>query len=186
MGRWNEENEVGDFVYYEGRLTEEKGIRLLLDAAAKLPTIPFVLQGAGPMESYVKRRATQLSNVTFVPHTKDQQELMAKRANARIAVLPSLWEEVYPYALLEAQAQARPIVASSRGGIPEIVKDGVSGVLFDPSKPRTLTGAIEGVWDDEERLRAFGKAGYERVRSENDPAKHLSRLLELYKELVKK
>ncbi|MDO8435378.1 MAG: glycosyltransferase family 4 protein [bacterium] len=173
----------GEYVYYAGRFVEEKGMRLLMDAAAKLPTVPFVVQGTGPMESYVKRRAAQLSNVTFLPHTKSPKELMARMANARIVVLPSVWEEVYPYTLLEAQAQGRPIVASARGGIPEIVEDGISGVLFDPSKPHALAGAIEGVWDDEERLHAFGKAGYERVQSENDPAQHLSRLLEVYGEV---
>lgn len=176
--------ELGDYVLYTGRLTEEKGIRLLVKAAAKLEKIPFVIQGTGPLEEWLSDKARKIPNLILKQHTKDPKKLENTRFASRIMVLPSLWHEVYPYALLEAQAQGKPVIASCRGGIPEIIEDGKSGVLFDPTKPDSFIKAIEELWNDKDKLIAFGREGFEAVKKRNDPEKHLEKLVEIYKTLI--
>lgn len=176
-----EESEPGNYVLYFGRLSVEKGLDTLLHAAKKLPEIKFKLAGSGPLAAGFEQMARrhEIGNVEFLPH-KYGGDLWDVVRRAKVVVLPSVWYENYPFSLLEAQIFGKPIIASRIGGIPEIVHDKKNGRFFEPGNADDLAHKIRTLYADDERCRGYGFAARERVRRENNPAKHLEEILKLY------
>jgi glycosyltransferase involved in cell wall biosynthesis len=147
------------FALYFGRLVEEKGVELLLDAAGALGGYPIRKIGDGPDEASLRARAAHegLGNVEFLG-PKWGAELEAILARAAFAVVPSLWHENYPYAINQAFAFGRPVIGSNRGGIPEMVEHEVRGLIFEPEQPGQLAAAIRELAQDPDRARTMGQA----------------------------
>jgi glycogen synthase len=138
-------------VLFAGRLSPEKGIAELVDAAAGMR---LVVAGDGPLRSRVS------GALGFVPH--DELE----RLYARVAVVacPS-HREGFGVVCAEAMAHGRPVVASAVGGLLDLVVDGETGILVPPRDVPALRGALERLLADRELRRRLGNAGRERVRS---------------------
>lgn len=164
---------------YAGRLSEEKGVRLLVDAARLLPDQRLVICGAGPLEGELRARARGLANIEWRGHVP-KADLDRALRDAAVVAVPSLWYENLPYAVAEAQAAGKAVVASRIGGIPELVDDGRDGVLVPPADPRALADAVRGLLADPERARRLGLAGHDRVKTRMDPDAHLERILAHY------
>jgi glycosyltransferase involved in cell wall biosynthesis len=103
---------------------------------------------------------------------------------ATAAVLPALWWENCPMAVLEAGAAGVPVVASAVGGIPELVQDGATGLLVPPGDAVALAAAVTRLARDPQAARDLGRRGWERVRSRHDPDAHVEELLGIYREVV--
>ena len=147
------------------RLHEEKGHRFLFDAIPEIisraGSVVFLLAGDGPhrsaLEADIGRRG--LSEVVrFLGRREDVPELISLSS---VVVLPSLAES-FGFTLLEAMSLGKPVVASTTGGIPEVVLDGENGLLVPPADSRALADAICRVLEDPERAQAFGEAGRRR------------------------
>ena len=146
------EPEEPPHVLYAGRLSEEKGIREL---AAATEGIPRVIVGDGPLRSLVH------DSVGFVPPSA----LGGYLERAAVVVCPS-HREGYGVVAREALAYGRPVVASAVGGLTDVVKDGVTGILVPPQDPDALRGAIERLLDDPELRRSLGAAARELALAE--------------------
>lgn len=177
----NHESKTAEGVLYFGRISEEKGIRTLIDVAGRLPAIPFKIIGDGPMAKWVRAeiRAQGLQNVEC-EGPKYGRALQEEIARARIVVLPSLWPENAPLSVLEAMATGKPVVASRIGGIPEIVRDGKTGVLTPPDDARMLAETLRRLYQDADRLREYGEAGRKIVEKEYSQDLHYRRVCEAY------
>ena len=171
--------EPGEGWLYAGRLAPEKGVHTLLEAAARLPDARLSLFGGGPLAGWVADRAKRLPQVSLRGHTPRAQ-LLAEIARARVVVVPSRWPENYPYAVLEAQAAGRAVVASAVGGIPEQISSGEDGVLVPPGDASALADAVGALLADPARARRLGEAGQRRARERGSPSLHLERLLGFY------
>ena len=150
-----------------GRLEEQKGHAVLLDALAELRRrgLDFTLAvaGDGALRADLEKRARELDlggRVCFLGALDDVGPLLAA---ADAVAMPSLWEGM-PLVLLEAMVRSRPVVASSVGGVPEVIEDGVHGVLVPPGDPLALAGELERFHRKTERAVRLGRAGGERVR----------------------
>jgi starch synthase len=97
-----------------------------------------------------------------VGFVRDPELLASAYREARLLVLPSEYE-AFGLVLLEAMAQGTPVVASRVGGIPEVVEDGVSGLLVPPGVPHALWEAIARMWTDAALRTKFGEAGQKKV-----------------------
>jgi glycosyltransferase involved in cell wall biosynthesis len=118
----------GDYVLYFGRLSEEKGVRTLLDAA-KETGCRLVVLGTGPVEQQLKEYAKDMSNVEFKGfQTGKPLEDFVK--NSLCVVLPSEWYENGPYSAMEAMAAGKPLIVSGNGGLPELVDEGKNGYVY--------------------------------------------------------
>ena len=186
-----------DYILYAGRLTQEKGIYLLLEIAKQLPEIKFKIAGIGPEEKNLALQVTRykLHNVEllgFVEKEKLQQIIV----RARIIVVPSLWYEPSPYAVLEAMAQGKAVIASRIGGIEDLIEDGETGVLVAPPTlpPPTSGGGLRGggwvdtikkLWHDEALLKKIGKAAQEWVLRAHNPEKHYEKIMEIYGRVIR-
>ncbi len=137
-------------VLYAGRLSPEKGVLELVDAAGGMK---LVVAGDGPLRERVP------GALGFVPH----DELQRLYARAAVVACPSR-REGFGVACLEAMAHARPVVATDVGGLRDLVVDGETGLVVPPRDPAALRAALERLLGDEELRRRLGKAGRERAR----------------------
>ena len=144
-----------------GRLTPVKGHRYLLEAAAvishKKPGIFFVFLGDGELADEIAEKASLLGikNATFLGWRPDVPEVMS---TFDIFVLPSL-NEGMGKVLVEAMALGIPIIASNVGGIPDLVKHGVNGLLVPPADAVKLAGGIEELVHDPVKRKKLGERG---------------------------
>jgi len=151
-------------VLYVGRLVPEKGLRELLAAGAEIsalhPTLEFALIGDGPMRTeLVAQAAARETPRVHLPGALSPQAVAQWMAAADLVALPS-YSEGHPNVLVEALACGRPIVATTVGGIPEVV-DASSGVLVPPRDIAALSAAISQVlerdWDEAALSRRFSR-----------------------------
>jgi glycosyltransferase involved in cell wall biosynthesis len=173
----------GYFVYV-GRLSREKGLYTLIEAARRV-AMPLRIVGDGPERSAVQEYITALgrSNISLEGH-KSGADLQAIVAGAAFVVVPSEWYENAPMSILEAMACGKPVIGSRIGGIPEQVEDAVTGILFESGNSDALLAAIRTLASDEERRRAMGHAARARVEQEFSLDLHCTRLIEVYKEAI--
>lgn len=129
---------------YLGRLDPSKGVASFLDAARQLPPDRFEILIAGKGEpayqsSLVERYAAD--NIRFLGFV-DPQELFSR---IHLLVVPSLWNEPLGRVVLEAHSCHVPVVVSRRGGLPELVDEGRTGLLYEPDRPGELLDILKGL-----------------------------------------
>jgi glycosyltransferase involved in cell wall biosynthesis len=169
-------------VVYASRLVAEKGLGCLLDAAAGLPPGTRVrVIGSGRIERQVRARVTAQGLPVDVLGPLLPDQVAAHLRTATAAVLPALWWENCPMAVLEPAALGVPVVASAVGGIPELVQDGRTGLLVPPGDPVALATALTALIDRPGSAARMGKAAWERVRARHDPVAHVAALLRVYR-----
>jgi glycosyltransferase involved in cell wall biosynthesis len=139
----------GDYFLYLGRLTEEKGLSMLLEAWKGLDA-RLVIAGHGPDEDKFKRLAGP--NVDFAG-TVPSAQVPDLLGGARALVFPSKWYEGGPRVLLEAYAAGVPVMASAIGGVAESVIDDVSGILLPHDRPQEWAAAVTRLEVDAESVR---------------------------------
>lgn len=180
---------VGDYMLYFGRLIDEKGVDVLLDAAELAPEVPVVVVGDGPDRAKLEKRAQALDNVRLVGPTWGE-DLHEWLKNARAVVVPSIWHENFPYVILQAFAASTPVIASNRGGMPELVlAQGTKtafGWTYDATDAAALAERMRTVLDQPgSELSEIGAAAYEYVSREFSDASIYSRLMAIYDEVMK-
>lgn len=162
-----------NYVLYFGRYCKEKGVETLLKACGNLPDIPFVFAGGGPLEEDVNRTGN-VRNKGFLTGS----ELVRTVAQAAFVVFPSEWYENCPFTVMEAQIYGTPVLASDLGGTGELVKDGMSGELFEAGNQKQLEEKIRRLWTDT-GLREKYTRGCREVRFDTTE-EYCGKLLEIY------
>ena len=169
----------GDYFIYAGRLSPEKGVEVLLAAAAEA-NVHVVIAGDGPLRASLEMR---FPAADFRGHL-DASGLQGLLAGARAAVVPSVCLENAPMSVLEAMSAGVPVIVSSIGGIPELVRDGVEGLLVPAGQVSVLAVALRTLADDAALSSEMGARGIERVKAEYSPQLHLSRLVSVYDTVI--
>ena len=166
------------YVLFAGRVSIEKGVKLLPALARALGKTPLIVAGEGPLLAQLEaaavpnlRLAGRLEGATFA----------ALRANARVVIVPSLFYETYGYAVAEALLDARPVVASRIGALPELIEHDRTGLLVPPGDEAALIAAVRRALTESAALQ-WGAAGRERVLATGDPRLHTEGLLAIYHE----
>lgn len=173
---------AGEYVAFSGRLRGEKGVDILLDAAARHPDIPIRIAGDGPLKTELVEQAPR--NVTFVGRL-DADALAAHYRGARMLVVPSRWYEMSPLAVMEAMSHGLPVVASRIGALPELVEDGVTGVLFESGNASDLASTLAALWRGPDRCRELGGNGRHKVENEYCEGVYRERLFAIYREAMR-
>ena len=144
-----------NFALFVGRLCEEKGVRQIIQAWRRLPHIPLVVVGEGPLRDEVQRTAPK--NVIFWGALPPAETLTRTKA-ARFLVFPSVGYETFGMAVLEAGACGVATVGSRLGAIPELVQEGRTGLLFDPHNGEELVAKVEWAWSHPVSMNEMGAA----------------------------
>lgn len=151
-----------DFYCYVGRLSHEKGVNTLIEAAKKLPYKLMVI-GGGPLSDELKVKVKDLkSKIEFVGY-KQWDEIKILLGKARFMVIPSEWYENNPLSVIEAQCLGVPVLGANIGGIPELIDNGVTGMTFESRDVDNLAKMIEEMWKhpfDYKKIAQISQARY--------------------------
>ena len=172
---------TGSYGLYAGTLMPFKGVGTLLRALAKSPPHPFhVLGGGEQLEDYRQQaRELGLSQVVFREFLTGE-ELEAELSGAFYAVVPSEWWETFSYAAQEPLARGIPVIASDLGALPELVRDGETGLLFPPGDAEALAERIARLWGDVALRARLGSQAQAFIREKCAAGPYLRQLTDLY------
>jgi glycosyltransferase involved in cell wall biosynthesis len=170
----------GGYFLYAGRLTDEKGVRVLIDCWKSAPDLPPLwIAGDGPLREEIQSAAATLKHVRWLG-MKASDEVLSLMKRAKAILCPSLWYEGMPRVVIESLAVGTPVIASQIGGYPEMVVDGESGALFEPGNTRALLSRLR----ESERTTAWeSMRSHARLRflAEYTGEKNFSLLLNIYR-----
>jgi glycosyltransferase involved in cell wall biosynthesis len=170
-------------VVFAGRLLETKGVRDVLELARRVPSLGVSIAGSGPLEPVVRSAAAELPNLSYLG-VLSPESLQGLVGAARVAVVPSRWEEPGPLVALEAMAVGTPVVAYQRGGLAEYVTDANAGRIVG-ERPDLLARACADLHGDRAdwcRLSVNGRRAVETIHSADA---HVERLVAVYEQAVK-
>jgi glycosyltransferase involved in cell wall biosynthesis len=174
-------NAAGHYAAFSGRMMPEKGVDVLLAAAARLPEVSVRLAGDGP--SLEKLSSAAPANSLFVNRLGAEQ-MAAFYRGARFLVVPSKWFEGCPLVVSEAMSHGLPVIASRIGGLPEFVEEGVTGLLFEPGNVAELADKIRLLWGNPDLCRRMGAAGRQKASREYNEEVYYRRLIAIYAQAI--
>ncbi|MEO1206380.1 MAG: glycosyltransferase family 4 protein [Pseudomonadota bacterium] len=170
------------FVYF-GRLSHEKGLDTLIEAAA-IARVAVALVGSGQQEAELRALAkAKNADVEFLGY-QSGTDLHNAIHDSRAVVIPSTWYENAPVSILEAYALGRPVIGANIGGIPEAIRHGETGEIFTPGNIAELTEALRrfaGMPDA--KIAQMGRAGRAWVEQDFSPERYINAISNLYSEL---
>jgi starch synthase len=176
------------YVIFVGRITHQKGLEHLLDAAPLIdPKAQLVLCAGAPdtpeIGERVRSRIPQLERTIWIEEMLPKPDVIQLLTHATVFVCPSIYEPM-GIVNLEAMACETAVVASRVGGIPEVVADGETGFLVEPGDAAELAARVNELLGDPERAARFGKAGRKRAVEHFSWRMIAERTADLYRRLT--
>ncbi|TKJ33554.1 MAG: hypothetical protein CEE38_20565 [Planctomycetes bacterium B3_Pla] len=181
--------EPGNYILYFGRISHEKGIGVLLDAYEKLKgnkskdSMPLYIVGKsyGKETEQLKKRIHLSGNKKVkVLDEVEKDQLFQIVGNSAFTIVPSIWYENMPNAILESFANGKPVVGSRIGSIPELVKHGETGLLFEPGDSDALAEKMQWMIDHPEDCSRMGQNARALVEKKYNPELHYKGLMEIF------
>jgi glycosyltransferase involved in cell wall biosynthesis len=177
--------EAGGYFLYFGRLEREKGLFTLLEAAASLKEVPLLVVGDGKahplLEAFVEKNS--LNHVKFLGFKKGR-ELDELIRNSICTIVPSEWFETFGLTIIESFARGRPVIASSIGGMTEVVSDGVDGFLVPPGNVDALREKMNWMLDHRNQAVEMGTAGRKKAETDYSADIHYEKIAMVYKKVL--
>jgi glycosyltransferase involved in cell wall biosynthesis len=177
-------------VAYAGRLVPKKGVSVLLRAMAivrlQVPNCRLLIAGDGPDRADIEALCGRLGldgNVTMLGHLP-ARELAGRLGPAWVVAVPSVYEEPFANTAIEAMMRGTAVVASAVGGFPEIVEDGVSGLLVPRGNPGALAAALLAILTDRALAERIGVHARARALDRFSSDQMVTRFLEEYQRLA--
>ena len=169
------------YVAFASRLSKEKGVKLLADAAKLLPDYSFVVAGNGPDDEELKN----IQNITMKGFLTGD-ELTSLIANAGVMILPSVWYENCPLNILETHSFGVPVITMNSGGMAELVEDGKTGLLVNEPTSEAIAEAIKKCFEDEEFYSSLKQNCMNRKERIIEVGEYCDVLLAKYQEIINK
>jgi len=168
------------WVLFIGRLAEEKGAGVLLRTWQANPDLPPVkILGDGPMADEVRQAAAADPRIHYLGRQPHERVLEELRVTGCLLV-PVLWYEAFPHTLLEAAASGAPILASNLGTLPDVVDDGVTGLLFDPFDTADVAAKIRLFFSPGMDRNAISRAARKKFETEFTADRAYENLTRIY------
>jgi glycosyltransferase involved in cell wall biosynthesis len=177
-------SEAGKYAMFMGRLSPEKGCWTLVHAFERMPQIPLKIVGTGPLEQELKDYVSQkgLCNIEFLGFKSGDEKWQLLR-NSLCLVVPSEWYENFPVTVLEAFMAAKPVVAARMGGLPYIVEEGQSGLLFQSGNVEELAQTIQRLAEDPAGAVRMGIRGRSLSETKYGPEQGYSNLMDIFSQV---
>ena len=169
-------------------LTPHKGHHDLLRAASlvleEIPSVKYLLVGDGPLRERLEEQAKKANIHSSVIFTGEREDIPEVLSLMDVFVLPSSSREGLGLAIIEAMAAGKPVVATEIGGIPEVVKDGETGLLVAPGNPEALARATLRLLRDPNAARVMGEQGRIRFEEKFTKNRMVREIEDLYTDLI--
>lgn len=175
-----------DYFLFVGSLADYKGVNTLLNAVKDLPkNIQFKIIGSGFQEDKYQQYINEnhLENVQLLGNL-NRNEIIQYYQNCIALIVPSNYFEIFGIINLEAFACKKPVIASNIGGIPEIVEDNQSGMLFEPNNVEQLKNCIIKYFNDKDLAKEHGENGYKKIFEKYTADIYYSVLIRIYEEVL--
>lgn len=163
-----------EYYCYIGRLSHEKGVKTLIEAAKQLPYKLKIIGGGPLMESLKAKAGTSAIDFLGYKQWPEIKEIVGK---AKFSVIPSEWYENNPLSVIEAQCLGTPVLGAKIGGIPELIETGVTGMLFESKNVTDLKDKIEQMHAHTFDYKKIALEAQQRYAADN----YYTQLMEIYK-----
>ena len=188
LGGFRNSQQERQSILYVGRLAPEKGVDVLIRAMQIVPDTHLTIVGKGPEESRLKSLVHEIhleERVTFAGRRSaaDRDRLLA---NVSLAVVPSLWYEVFGYAVIEAWVAGVPVVASRIGALPELVGALHPQCLFEPGDWKKLGQILGTLLLEPEKIQKMGEEARQHARTAFSPIQYYQSYSALAESILKK
>jgi glycosyltransferase involved in cell wall biosynthesis len=170
----------GDYALFVGRISEEKGIRTLLDAWALLgDVIPLRFMGEGPLAAWAEETSRRMPMVEM-SGWKPLEDVLTAMKNARFLIFPSVWYETFGLVVIQAFAAGLPVIASGLGAMTSLIQDGLTGLHFRPGDPADLARQVRWALDHPVELSAMRKRARDEYEAKYSADRNYTALMEAY------
>ena len=171
-----------NYFLYVGRLVEEKGIQTLLNAA-KLYNFKLTLIGDGPLRGRVENAARTNPNIRCLGFL-DKPAVMSHMKKCKALILPSLWYEAFPLAMLEAFSTGTVVIASKLGSMAEIIENRVNSLLFEAGNEKDLVRRIIEIDEEPDWARCLADNARLSYLTHYTPEKNYGLLINVYNQAL--
>jgi glycosyltransferase involved in cell wall biosynthesis len=177
------EPERENFFLFIGRLTAEKGIETLLEAA-RISGFKLNIIGDGPMRELVEKYASQNPNISYAGF-KQKTEIIQAMKKCKALLFPSVWYEGFPMTILEAFSTGTPVIASKLGAMTEMIDDQVNGLYVKPGDVQDLIEKIELINTQPSLANSLGRNARREYEEKYTPEKNYDQLLTIYEQVIR-
>ncbi len=164
---------------FVGRLSSEKGLDVLTAAVSNAGIQDIDVIGSGPMDTLATSTFGE-QYLGFLPLDK----IIARMRSALFLIVPSICYESFPRTIVEAFACGLPVIASRLGALPDLVQDGVTGLLFNPGDPADLAAKIKWAQSNPEKMLTMGRAARIEYEAKYTPQRNYQTLIDIYDEAI--
>ena len=179
----NEKISTEKYYLYVGRLSEEKGIRVLLKAFA-INRLSLKIVGTGPLESTVRRYAAQYVNIHH-SGSLNNADVHRLLKNASALIFPSLWYETFGMTIIEAFANGTPVIASNLGQLKTLVSNQYNGLHFEPGNESDLIKKVALFENFSNKIRlSYRENAYKTYLQKFSPEVNAQQLLSIYASVI--
>jgi glycosyltransferase involved in cell wall biosynthesis len=182
-------SENSEYIIFVGRLSEEKGVSILIDAYLKNNlSIPLKVVGDGPLCQTLQQQIknTNVEHLIEFLGFQNKQTVLELMHNAKFLVFPSIWYEGFPLTIAEAFACGLPVLVSKLGGMPEIVEDGVTGLHFEVGNSAHMADKIRWGTVHSETMRTMGNNARHEYKAKYTHDANYQQLMEIYQHVINK
>ncbi|MCC6286753.1 MAG: glycosyltransferase family 4 protein [Chitinophagaceae bacterium] len=168
---------------FAGRLTEEKGIKVLLEAFSKT-NIQLKIAGEGPLLEFVKEATHKNPNIQYMGKL-DNHLLINAMSSCEALIFPSVWYEGMPVTILEAFASKTPVIASNLGAMKSMIEDNYNGLHFEPGNAEDLAHKVI-LWASfsKEQKQKIGQNAHQSYIQQYTPEKNKALLIDIYNKAI--
>jgi glycosyltransferase involved in cell wall biosynthesis len=164
---------------FAGRLSPEKGVGVLIEAARLSPGLTLRVAGGGPDE----RLLHEVSGLVWLGKLSGER-VLDEMAHALSLVVPSLWYENFPRTIVEAFASGLPVIGSRLGAMEELIEHGVTGLLFEPGNAEALAETLRWADAHPAEMETMGRHARERYEQHLSGDSNYEQLISIYREAV--
>lgn len=175
----NKDTQLRQGGLFVGRLSKEKGLATLAEAASIYTQANIDVVGVGPEEQMLSNNPNVHLIGWQVP-----AEIYAHMRSAAYLVMPSIWYENFPRTLVEAFACGLPVIASRLGAMAELINDGVTGLLFEPGNAKDLADKLQWADSHPEEMLNMGRQARREYEAKYTSAINFKQLMDIYKDAM--
>lgn len=187
LNDYNVKTEDEGYALYYGRIIKEKGILNLIKAFKDIKNAKLYIAGDGPdiekVKKYIHKNNMEESVKLLGFLSSDKVKEYVRKA--RFIVVPSIWYENCPYSVLETLAIGKPIIGSNLGGIPELVKDNETGLIYNYNNVKELEERMNKLFNNKEIALQFGKNAKEIAKKDFSKNEYYNKIINIYEGVIK-